>query len=108
MDLASLDATMGDEPGQHNIRAREQHGGKLVPLTDEQYRNLITVQLADWLEQVTHLKTCKGAAVAHGHCAAMPSSSPACYRQHHRVPTNSMTALRRIAQEANAIFESGR
>ncbi|KAK9805046.1 hypothetical protein WJX73_006614 [Symbiochloris irregularis] len=52
MDLASLDATMCDPDGQHSILARQDQGGHRVPLTDQQYRDLITVQLADWLEQV--------------------------------------------------------
>lgn len=52
MDLATLDATMEHEAGQHYIKARAQHGAMKVPLSDLQYRQLITVQLADWLEQV--------------------------------------------------------
>ncbi len=38
--------------GKHHVMARKQHGGQPIPLTDQQYRDLITVQLADWLEQV--------------------------------------------------------
>ena len=52
MDLASLDATMDAPSGKHHVMARKQHGGQPIPLTDQQYRDLITVQLADWLEQV--------------------------------------------------------
>ncbi|KAL3161203.1 hypothetical protein ABBQ38_009572 [Trebouxia sp. C0009 RCD-2024] len=52
MDLASLDATMDAPSGKHHVMARKQHGGHPIPLTDQQYRDLITVQLADWLEQV--------------------------------------------------------
>ena len=52
MDLASLDATMSHPSGQHCVMARQQHGGEKIPLTDQQYTDLITVQLADWLEQV--------------------------------------------------------
>ncbi len=52
MDLASLDATMGAPSGKHQVMARKQHGNHVIPLTDQQYRDLITVQLADWLEQV--------------------------------------------------------
>lgn len=52
MDLASLDATMDAPSGKHQVMARRQHGGQPIPLTDQQYRDLITVQLADWLEQV--------------------------------------------------------
>ena len=64
MDLASLDATMGAPPGKHHVMARKQHGGQPISLTDQQYRDLITVQLADWLEQV--------------HCALhTPLSTPA-------------------------------
>ena len=55
MDLASLDATMDAPSGKHHVTARKQHGGQPVPLTDQQYRDLITVQLADWLEQVQPL-----------------------------------------------------
>lgn len=53
MDLASLDATMGAPSGKHQVLARKQHGNHVVPLTDRQYRDLITVQLADWLEQAS-------------------------------------------------------
>lgn len=56
MDLASLDATVDAAPGEHFVMARKQHGGKRIPLTDQQYRDLITVQLADWLEQVRFLR----------------------------------------------------
>lgn len=52
MDLASLDATMNAPSGGHQVLARKQHGSCMIPLTDQQYRDLITVQLADWLEQV--------------------------------------------------------
>ena len=52
MDLASLDATMGAPSGKHQVMARKQHGNHVIPLTGQQYRDLITVQLADWLEQV--------------------------------------------------------
>ena len=52
MDLKSLDATMDAPSGEHFVLARQQHGGHHIPLTDRQYRDLITVQLADWLEQV--------------------------------------------------------
>ena len=52
MDLASLDATMDAAPGKHHVMTRKQHGGQRISLTDQQYRDLITVQLADWLEQV--------------------------------------------------------
>ena len=52
MDLASLDATMDAPSGKHQVMARKQHGGQPISLTDQQYRDLITVQLADWLEQV--------------------------------------------------------
>lgn len=54
MDLASLDATVDAPAGEHFVMARKQHGGKRMPLTDQQYRDLITVQLADWLEQVIY------------------------------------------------------
>ena len=62
MNLASLDATMDAASGKHSVMARKQHGGHTIPLTDQQYRDLITVQLADWLEQVRlaeaiHLET---------------------------------------------------
>lgn len=57
MDLASLDATVDDAAGQHSVLAREQHGGQRVQLTDQQYTDLITVQLADWLEQARHNST---------------------------------------------------
>lgn len=55
MDLRSLDATMDAPSGKHFVLARKQHGGHEIPLTDQQYQDLITVQLADWLEQVALL-----------------------------------------------------
>ncbi len=51
MDLVSLDVTMDAPSGKHQVMARKQHGSYVIPLTDQQYRDLITVQLADWLEQ---------------------------------------------------------
>lgn len=47
---------MEHEAGQHYIKARAQHGAMKVPLSDLQYRQLITVQLADWLEQVSDVQ----------------------------------------------------
>lgn len=38
--------------GQHFLLQRKQHGGKKIPLTDQQYTDLCIVQMADWLEQV--------------------------------------------------------
>ena len=58
MDLASLDATMDAPSGKHHVVARKQHGTEQVPLTDQQYHDLITVQLADWLEQVHSWADC--------------------------------------------------
>ena len=52
MDRATLDATLSAPAGQHSIRARPDAGGAHIPLTDRQLEDLITVHLADWLEQV--------------------------------------------------------
>ena len=52
MDRATLDATLSAAPGTHAIRARPALGGHEIKLTDEQFHDLITVHLADWLEQV--------------------------------------------------------
>ena len=52
MNLASLDATLDAPAGQHSVVAHKQHGGHRILLTDQQFRDLIVVQLADWLEQV--------------------------------------------------------
>ena len=83
MDLASLDATMDHAAGQHYVMAREQHGGAKVPLTDQQYHDLITVQLADWLEQVglvsshvqSRYKLQQQQAVTHLHLSVFLSKS---------------------------------
>ena len=53
MDRTTLDATLSDSPGQHSIRARpDVAGGAHIPLSNSQFSDLITVHLADWLEQV--------------------------------------------------------
>ena len=52
MDRATLDKQLDAPPGQHQVRARNQCGGALIPLTDQQHTDLITVHLGDWLEQV--------------------------------------------------------
>ena len=53
MDRTTLDATLSDSPGKHSIHARpDVAGGAHIPLTDSQFSDLITVHLADWLEQV--------------------------------------------------------
>ena len=53
MDRTTLDATLSDSPGQHSIRARpDVAGGAHISLSDSQFSDLITVHLADWLEQV--------------------------------------------------------
>ena len=53
MDRTTLDATLSDSPGTHSIHARpDVAGGARIPLTDSQFSDLITVHLADWLEQV--------------------------------------------------------
>lgn len=52
MDRATLDATLAAALGTHAIKARPALGGHDIKLTDEQFQDLITVHLADWLEQV--------------------------------------------------------
>ena len=52
MDRATLDKQLDAPPGQHQVRARNQCGGALITLTDQQHTDLITVHLGDWLEQV--------------------------------------------------------
>ncbi len=52
LDRATLDATLSAPPGTHSIRARPAVGGHEIPLTDEQFTDLVTVHVADWLEQV--------------------------------------------------------
>ena len=47
-----MDLTLIDLPGHHKLLLREEHGSKVVKLTDQQFLDLITVHLADWLEQV--------------------------------------------------------
>lgn len=55
MDRTALDATLSDSPGKRSIRARpDVAGGAHIPLTDPQFNDLITVHLADWLEQVCY------------------------------------------------------
>lgn len=53
MDRTTLDSTLSDSPGAHSISARpDVAGGAHIPLTNSQFKDLITVHLADWLEQV--------------------------------------------------------
>ena len=52
MDRATLDATLAAPSGQHSVLARPEVGGAAIALTDGQFRDLITVHLADWLQQV--------------------------------------------------------
>ena len=53
MDRTTLDRTLSDKQGAHSICARpDVAGGAHIPLTDSQFEDLITVHLADWLEQV--------------------------------------------------------
>ncbi|CAL8468548.1 g8088 [Coccomyxa elongata] len=52
MDRETLDATLSAPAGKHTIRARPDVGGHEIVLTDQQFSDLITVHLADWLEQV--------------------------------------------------------
>ena len=63
MNLASLDTTLDAPAGQHSVVAHKQHGGHRIPLTDQQFRDLIVVQLADWLEQVSGLPCRTGCCV---------------------------------------------
>jgi hypothetical protein len=51
MDRISLDSTLDAAPGEHCVRARPDVGGERIPLNDRQFTDLITVHLADWLEQ---------------------------------------------------------
>ena len=52
MDRVTLDATLSAPAGKHKIKARPDVGGHEIALTDQQFEDLITVHLADWLEQV--------------------------------------------------------
>jgi len=52
LDRLSLDSQLDAAPGQHSVRARPEVGGHQIPLTDQEHTDLITVHLADWLEQV--------------------------------------------------------
>lgn len=52
-DRETLDATLDAPAGTHEIRARPEVGGERIPLTDQQFRDLITVHVADFIEQVT-------------------------------------------------------
>ena len=55
MDRTTLDRTLSDSHKAHSICARpDVAGGAHIPLTDFQFKDLITVHLADWLEQVGH------------------------------------------------------
>lgn len=68
MDRTALDATLSDGPGKHSIHARpDVAGGAHIPLTDSQFSDLITVHLADWLEQVRHdvLEHCMHCLIDH-------------------------------------------
>ncbi|MCJ1425705.1 hypothetical protein MMC29_003605, partial [Sticta canariensis] len=76
MDLASLDATMEHESGQHFVVARAQQGGMKVPLSDAQYRQLITVQLADWLEQASRPTVCLQCLQCCSDAAELPARMP--------------------------------
>ncbi len=51
MDRATLDETLAGPSGQHSVRARPEVGGEAIVLTDSQFQDLITVHLADWLQQ---------------------------------------------------------
>ena len=69
MDRATLDKQLDAPPGQHQVRSRNQCGGAMIPLTDQQHTDLITVHLGDWLEQVAPWSS--------------PCCAPACPRQAH-------------------------
>ena len=59
MDRTTLDKTLSDSSGHHSIRVRpEVAEGAHIPLTDSQFNDLITVHLADWLEQVRVQMSC--------------------------------------------------
>ena len=51
-DRETLDATLGAAPGAHEIQARPEVGGQRIPLTDQQFEDLIRLHLADFTEQV--------------------------------------------------------
>lgn len=54
MDRATLDETLSHGSGAHFVLARPEFGGHKIPLTDQQFTDLISVHLADWLQQVSH------------------------------------------------------
>ena len=51
-DRETLDATLSAPSGGHEIRSRSELGGERIPLTDQQFMDLITVHVADFIEQV--------------------------------------------------------
>ncbi len=64
MERSTLDATLDAAPGEHCVRARPDVGGERIPLTDQQFTDLITVHLADWLEQARFNEASFSAVVA--------------------------------------------
>lgn len=51
MDRTTLDAALDAAPGERWLMARPDVGGERITLTEQQFTDLITVHLADWLEQ---------------------------------------------------------
>lgn len=51
-DRKTLDSTLDALPGTHAIRARPGVGGEQIPLSDQQFEDLIRLHLADFTEQV--------------------------------------------------------
>ena len=51
MDRTTLDAALDAAPGERWLMARPDVGGERIALSEQQFTDLITVHLADWLEQ---------------------------------------------------------
>ncbi len=54
-DRETLDATLSASSGAHEIRSRSELGGDRISLTDQQFMDLITVHVGDFIEQVRRM-----------------------------------------------------
>jgi hypothetical protein len=112
-DRETLDATLDAPAGTHEIRARSELGGDRIPLSDQQFLDLITVHVADFIEQVfvTWLQGRTRAAVVR--TVAMKTSvqsrnmKTAITRSHAQRPDDSCcTICTAIAQEVCGVTSS--
>lgn len=53
MDRATLDASLDHSSSRKTVEARKEVGGAKIELDEQQFRDLISVHLGDWLQQVT-------------------------------------------------------